>query len=155
MKAYGEWRCSSTHFKTPLHLVSGQPHVPTPLTPRERTRLPHDAGGPWLQKIWATLLFFPCMLLATPISSDHQAPLGAVYELFSCPFCNSVQFPATCTRSLCCSHAPSSTPIQHSRYSCIAAILTSLHGTRHSPQDILNVSLNTVVTCHGIAQSIW
>jgi len=74
-------------FQAPLlDLVSGQPHVPTPLTPRERARLTHDAGGPWLQKIWANLLFFPCMLHATPISSDHQAPRGAVYKPFTCPF---------------------------------------------------------------------
>jgi hypothetical protein len=124
-------------ISSPLDLVSGQPHVPTPVTPGERARLTYNAGGPWLQKIWATSLYFPCMLHATPISSDHQAPLGAVYKPFSCTFCNSLQFPATCTRSLCFSRAPSSTPIQHSKYSCLAALLTSLRGTRHSPHDIL------------------
>lgn len=134
-------------FQDQLEFVSGEPHVPTPLTPRERARLTHDAGGPWIQKIWATLLFFPCMLYATPISSD-KAPKVRCYEPLSCPFCNSLQFPATCTRSLCCSRAPGSTPIEHSRYSCLAALLMSLRGTRHSPQDILHISLNTVVTCH-------
>jgi hypothetical protein len=90
------------------------------------------------------------MLHATPISSDHQAPLGALCKPCRCPLCTSLQFPATCTcslfRSCAVVCAPSSTP------SCLAALLTSLHDTLaagHSPDSPeYGCDLSPILNCH-------